>query len=163
MFNSLRLTDFNATTIEIDTNELQKDNHLVEFYRLEDILNFCNPRNTILVQLKKGLRGLGIALCGGKQTKIESLAGENFALINQLIRVKKLYPAHPASECGLIDENDFILDVNDQCFVGLTYIVSMCAFCVPYRFFTTSPENSYRHFNLHLAHSGIRFELLNFA
>ena len=136
MFNSLHLSDFNSTTIEIDPSEqleLQKDNHLIEFSRLEDILNFCNPRNTILVHLKKGLRGLGISLCGGKQTKIEpssAAAGEtseNFALINQLIRVKKLFLAHPASECGLIDENDFILDVNGHCFVGLTYIVSMCA------------------------------------
>lgn len=135
MFNSLHLSDFNSTTIEIDPSEqleLQKDNHLIEFNRLEDILNFCNPRNTILVQLKKGLRGLGISLCGGKQTKIDEScehlnSSHNFALINQLIRVKKLYPAHPASECGLIDENDFILDVNGHCFVGLTYIVSMCA------------------------------------
>lgn len=140
LFNSLHLADFNSTTIEIDPKEqldLQKDNHLIEFSRLEDILNFCNPRNTILVQLKKGLRGLGIALCGGKQTKLDETVqrnetNANFALVNQLIRVKKLYPAHPASECGLIDENDFILDVNGHCFVGLTYIVSMCALLLPF-------------------------------
>ena len=128
MFNNLNLSDFNSTTIEIDAD---KDNHLIEFSQLEDILNFCNPRNTISVKLKKGLRGLGISLCGGKllhnddQTADEFNKNEdNFNLINQLIRVKKLYPAHPASECGLIEENDFILDVNGHCFVGLTYIVS---------------------------------------
>lgn len=37
-----------STTIEIDSNlDLQKNNHLIEFNQLEDIFNFCNPRNTI--------------------------------------------------------------------------------------------------------------------
>lgn len=130
MFNGL--TDFNSTTIEIDSKDhfdLQKDNnHLIEFNRLECIFDFCNPRNTITVKLKKGLRGLGISLGGGRipDEQLNEESNQNFSLINQLIRVKKLYQAHPASECGLIDENDFILDVNDHCFVGLTYIVSMC-------------------------------------
>lgn len=62
VFNNL---NFHQSTIEINAKQkhldLQKDNHLLEFNQLEDIYNFCNPRNTILVKLRKGLRGLGIS------------------------------------------------------------------------------------------------------
>ena len=97
---------------------------------LDEIFNYCHPRNTILVKLKRSVRGFGIALCGGWKCDLEereddlrtdTSAGRPFS---QLIRVKRLYPAQPAAESGLIDEDDIILEANSTCFVGLTNIVS---------------------------------------
>lgn len=122
--------------------------------RLDEIFNYCHPRNTILVKLRRSVRGFGIALCGGwldaDEPAVETAAAASGSEhlqrpafdrldasaafdrlaptpppppFRQLIRVKRLYPAQPAAESGLIDEDDILLEANGTCFVGLTSIV----------------------------------------
>ncbi|KAL3277665.1 hypothetical protein HHI36_013011, partial [Cryptolaemus montrouzieri] len=67
--------------------------------------------STFLIKLNKGSRGLGLSVTGG----IDS--GGSWP---GLIRIKRLFPHQPASQCGLINVGDLLLEANGITLTGLT-------------------------------------------
>ncbi|KAK9884482.1 hypothetical protein WA026_007324 [Henosepilachna vigintioctopunctata] len=72
---------------------------------------FITPESTYLVKLNKGSRGLGLSVTGGIDSA-GSWPG--------LIRIKRLFPHQPASQCGLINVGDLLLEANGITLTGLT-------------------------------------------
>lgn len=68
------------------------------------------------MKLNKGSRGLGLSVTGG----IDS--GGSWP---GLIRIKRLFPHQPASQCGLINVGDLLLEANGVTLIGLTNYVSV--------------------------------------
>ncbi|OXA60375.1 uncharacterized protein LOC110842661 isoform X2 [Folsomia candida] len=71
---------------------------------------FVIPENIFEVHLTRDGRGLGLSVTGGRDS------GEKFP---GLIRIKKVFPASPASECGRILGWDVILQANGTPLTGL--------------------------------------------
>ncbi|XP_044756941.1 uncharacterized protein LOC123315343 isoform X2 [Coccinella septempunctata] len=86
----------------------EHDHHFLEPH---ECYPFITPESTFLVKLNKGSRGLGLSVTGG----IDS--GGSWP---GLIRIKRLFPHQPASQCGLINVGDLLLEANGSTLIGLT-------------------------------------------
>ncbi|XP_018027016.1 uncharacterized protein LOC108682377 isoform X1 [Hyalella azteca] len=76
-----------------------------------NVYPFINEGTLFDVTLEKNSRGLGLSLCGGRESK-----GPHAGLL----RVKKLYPQMPAWLCGQLRVGDIILEANCTVMTGLT-------------------------------------------
>ncbi|XP_028822935.1 tyrosine-protein phosphatase non-receptor type 13 isoform X2 [Denticeps clupeoides] len=75
--------------------------------------SFVSDDNILEVTLKKRLNGLGFSFLFAEiDTSLDS---------GILVRIKTLFPGQPAEECGLIQEGDVILAVNEEPLKGLSY------------------------------------------
>ncbi|XP_067136231.1 tyrosine-protein phosphatase non-receptor type 13-like [Centruroides vittatus] len=88
--------------------------------KVEDIYKFITKENTFDVHIRKSSRGLGLSICGGRDT-----GGRG--CINQLIRIRKLYPLQPAMECGKLRVGDVIIEVNGKSTLNLTHTEALDA------------------------------------
>ncbi|RWS14218.1 Tyrosine-protein phosphatase non-receptor type 13-like protein [Dinothrombium tinctorium] len=79
----------------------------------EDIYLFLNDRNARKVRLQKNTRGIGMSFCGG----IDMVTNNS---VENLIRVKRIFPSEPADRSGQISVGDIIIEANGRCLVGCT-------------------------------------------
>lgn len=78
---------------------------------------FAFPDNVYEVKLVKNSSGLGFSF--SREDDVLSGQGDS-----SIVRVKKLFPGQPASECGKINIGDVILKVNGGTLKGRTQQVS---------------------------------------
>ncbi|XP_045469390.1 uncharacterized protein LOC123677030 isoform X2 [Harmonia axyridis] len=89
----------------------EHEGHDHHFLEPHECYPFITTESTFLVKLNKGSRGLGLSVTGG----IDS--GGSWP---GLIRIKRLFPHQPASQCGLINVGDLLLEANGSTLIGLT-------------------------------------------
>ncbi|XP_020604777.1 tyrosine-protein phosphatase non-receptor type 13-like [Orbicella faveolata] len=70
------------------------------------------PDKPFVVELSKGVGGLGLSLVGGKG------AGEEHG---GFLRIKKMFPGQPAAACGKLQIGDIVLEVNGKDMQGVTH------------------------------------------
>ena len=135
--------------------QLFPDDPIPPLSSASDIMKYSNENNTFIVTLIKNMRGLGLSIVGGIDTRgsesnslpsqsspstpsipsqsqsslvsqsspslVSSLAPS--LAIDQLIRIKRVFPSDPASNAGLIP-GDIILEANGTPTIGMTQVVS---------------------------------------
>ena len=77
---------------------------------------FFISENSSTVRLHKGSSGLGFSVAGGTDADTD--------LLKQIVRIKQIFPASPASHSGQLRVGDVILRINEQRIDGLKRSVS---------------------------------------
>ena len=125
--------------------QLFPDDPIPPLSSASDIIKYSNENNTFIVTLIKNMRGLGLSIVGGIDTRgsesssllsqsspsVPSIPSQSSLVsqsspslaIDQLIRIKRVFPSDPASNAGLIP-GDIILEANGTSTIGMTQVVS---------------------------------------
>lgn len=162
--NQLTVTNFNNNQLignqslppAMARKQLFPEDPIPPLSSASDIMKYSNENNTFIVTLIKNMRGLGLSIVGGIDTRgsesiglpiqsspstpsipsqsQSSLVSQSSSssltsslapslAIDQLIRIKRVFPSDPASNAGLIP-GDIILEANGTPTIGMTQVVS---------------------------------------
>ncbi|XP_070545261.1 tyrosine-protein phosphatase non-receptor type 13-like isoform X2 [Ptychodera flava] len=87
------------------STESTKSDHITDILQHVSNYPFIHKDNIYQVNLSKGSSGFGFSIQGGGDSNKDPMMN--------LIRIRKLFPNQPADNCGLIEEGDVILKMND--------------------------------------------------
>ena len=98
-------------------NEISKfDSSILKRFNITDTINIVE------VNLKRSSRGFGMRISGGSDFNSQDP-------LDKLIRVIFLVPNEPASQSGLINVGDILIEANGKSMIGISIIVSLISSC----------------------------------
>lgn len=120
LMQNFEYTPKNFTDLDLTVVPKIPQRRFRQLKKVEDIYKFITNENTFDIHIRKSSRGLGLSICGGYDMGSKGC-------INQLIRIRKLYPLQPAMVCGKLQVGDVIIEVNGKSTLKLTHTEALDA------------------------------------